>query len=80
MLAFHFIKYWLFEIWFWESANIFEFVENSLKTIFTLITGLLILIVDLILGPIEIIAIIIYNIKKWRINSNDNRNKNKSKK
>lgn len=66
MLAYSFIKKWIKDIWFFETEDIIGYVERAIATVFGLIPMLMIAIIDLILSPIEIIAIIIYKVRRTK--------------
>ena len=64
MLAIYFIRWWLFKIWYFIIGNIFDYVLRFVKSFIGIILALLLFVIDIILGPIEIIAIISYCIYK----------------
>ena len=64
MLAIYVFKWWLVEVWFYEIANIFDYVFRIIQTVFGIIPTLLLLVIDIILSPIEIIGIVSYFIYK----------------
>ena len=66
MLAYGFIKYWIGNIWFFEEEDVIDYVVKVIETAFGLIPMLLIAIIDLIFSPIEIIAIIIYKVRRTK--------------
>ena len=66
MLAYAFIRKWIGDIWFFETEDIVGYVEKTIVTVFGLIPMLIILIVVLILSPIEIIAIVIYKVRRTK--------------
>ena len=66
MLAYSFIKNWIEDIWFFETEDIIGYVERAIATVLGLIPMLMIAIIDLILSPIEIIAIIIYKVRRTK--------------
>lgn len=66
MLAYSFIKKWIKDILFFETEDIIGYVERAIAIVFGLIPMLMIAIIDLILSPIEIIAIIIYKVRRTK--------------
>lgn len=66
MLTYHFIKYWIGEIWFFEERDIVDYVERSIATVFGFIPTIFLVMLDVLLSPIEIIAIIIYKVRRTK--------------
>ena len=66
MLVYHFIKFWIGEIWFFEEKDIIDYVEKMIATVFGVIPAILIVMIDVLLSPIEIIAIIIYKVRRYK--------------
>ena len=63
MLAFCFMRYWLGEIWFFKIDDMVDYVFRFIKSILGIIPVIFLIPVDIILSPIEIVAIITYCIK-----------------
>lgn len=66
MLVYHFIKFWIGEIWFFEEKDIIDYVEKMIATVFGVIPAIFIVMIDVLLSPIEIIAIIIYKVRRYK--------------
>jgi len=66
MLVYHFLKYWFTDTGIWGNKTITEFVEDFMICFLIAIFALPIFAVDVILSPVEIIAIFIYIIIKYR--------------
>lgn len=63
MLAYNFIKNWIDDIWCFGEKDVVEYVINIIKTVFGVIPTLFITMLDLILSPIEIIAVIMWKLR-----------------
>lgn len=63
MLTYKFLKYELEELWWDEPDSMIEFSLSIIQSILVVVIGIIPLIIDIILSPLEILGIIIWNIK-----------------
>lgn len=69
MLTYKFLKYELEELWWREPDGMIEYSLNVVHSVLSVVIGIVPLIIDILLSPLEIIGMIIWCIrnKKKRV-------------
>ena len=74
MLSFKWIRNSFEEIWYWGRADSFEILIGTLLSIGAIAIGMLILGIDLLISPIEIIVLIVCKIQMEKIKKEEKQN------